>query len=148
MHVALTGATGFLGLRLVRELFGRHHSLTVLAHAGSGGAFERIARFLELTGAPAELIAELPDRLRVVETDLEQPRLGLPTAVFQRLADELDVIWHSAADINLDGDLAQLRRVNVEGTRQVLELAAASTAGDRSSTTSEPPSWAERDATG
>ncbi|MEU3185157.1 SDR family oxidoreductase [Streptomyces sp. NPDC006923] len=125
MHVALTGATGFLGLRLVRELFGRHHSLTVLAHAGSGGAFERIARFLELTGAPAELIAELPDRLRVVETDLEQPRLGLPTAVFQRLADELDVIWHSAADINLDGDLAQLRRVNVEGTRQVLELAAA-----------------------
>lgn len=125
MHVALTGATGFLGLRLVRELLGRHRSLTVFAHAGSDSALGRITRFLELTDAPPELIAELPKRLRVVETDLGQPRMGLTAADFERLADELDVIWHSAGNINLDDDLARLRRVNVEGTRNVLELAAA-----------------------
>lgn len=125
MHVALTGATGFLGLRLVRELLHRHRTLTVLAHAGSDGALGRITRFLELTNAPTELIAELPSRLRIVETDLGQPRMGLATAAFERLADELDVIWHSAGNINLDDDLAKLRRVNVEGTRNVLELAAA-----------------------
>jgi thioester reductase-like protein len=99
--------------------------LTVLAHAGSNGALGRITRFLELTDAPAELIAELPSRLHIVETDLGQPRMGLATAAFERLADELDVIWHSAGNINLDDDLAKLRRVNVEGTRNVLELAAA-----------------------
>jgi thioester reductase-like protein len=125
IHVALTGATGFLGLRLVRELLHRHRTLTVLAHAGSKGALGRITRFLELTDAPAELIAELPSRLHVVETDLGQPRMGLATASFERLADELDTIWHSAGNINLDDDLAKLRRVNVEGTRNVLELAAA-----------------------
>jgi thioester reductase-like protein len=125
VHVALTGATGFLGLRLVRELLGQHRSLTVLAHAGSNSALGRITRFLELTDTSPELIAELPKRLRVVETDLGQPRMGLPAADFERLADELDVIWHSAGNINLDDDLAQLRRVNVEGTRNVLELAAA-----------------------
>src|SRR5258707_734105 len=125
MHVALTGATGFLGLRLVRELLHRYRMLTVLAHAGSNGALGRITRFLELTDAPAELIAELPSRLHMVETDLGQPRRGLATAAFERLADELDVIWHSAGNINLDDDLAKLRRVNVEGTRNVLELAAA-----------------------
>ncbi|WP_052230342.1 SDR family oxidoreductase [Streptomyces sp. CT34] len=125
MHVALTGATGFLGLRLVRELLERHDSLTLLAHAGSGGALRRITRFFELTGAPAALITELPKRLRVVETDLSRPRIGLSSADFQRLADELDVIWHSAGNINLDDDLVKLRRVNVEGTRNVLALAAA-----------------------
>ncbi|MER5553622.1 SDR family oxidoreductase [Streptomyces sp. NPDC002793] len=125
MRVALTGATGFLGLRLVRALLERHDSLTVLAHAGSDRALGRITRFMELTGAPPALISELPRRLSIVEIDLRRPRLGLSPDAFRRLADELDVIWHSAGNINLDDDLAQLRRVNVEGTRSVLELAAA-----------------------
>ncbi|MEV7476633.1 SDR family oxidoreductase [Streptomyces halstedii] len=123
--VALTGATGFLGLRLLRQLLGAHRSVTVLAHAGSGDALHRITRFLELTGAPEPLVAELPARIRVVETDLERPRLGLSAPAFHELADGLGAIWHSAGSINLEGDLPQLRRTNVDGTRRVLELAAA-----------------------
>ena len=114
MPVALTGATGFLGLRLLRQLLGAHRSVTVLAHAGSGDALHRITRFLEL-----------PARIRVVETDLERPRLGLSAPAFHELADGLGAIWHSAGSINLEGDLPQLRRTNVDGTRRVLELAAA-----------------------
>ncbi|MFD5747398.1 SDR family oxidoreductase [Streptomyces sp. NPDC127033] len=125
MHVALTGATGFLGLRLLRRLLTRHRSVTVLAHAGSGNALHRITRFFELTGAPVEFTAELAGRLRVVETELERPRLGLPGRAFRELADGLGAIWHSAGSINLEGDLPELRRTNVEGTRHVLELAAA-----------------------
>ncbi|WP_103534347.1 NAD-dependent epimerase/dehydratase family protein [Streptomyces sp. SM11] len=125
MHVALTGATGFLGLRLLRRLLDAHRSVTVLAHAGSGNALHRITRFFELTGAPKAFTAGLPGRLRVVETELALPRLGLSERTFQRLADGLDAIWHSAGSINLEGDLPELRRTNVEGTRHVLELAAA-----------------------
>ncbi|MFH9753043.1 SDR family oxidoreductase [Streptomyces griseus] len=125
MHVALTGATGFLGLRLLRRLLDAHRSVTVLAHAGSGDALHRITRFFEVTGAPEAFIARLPDRLRVVESDLALPRLGLPARTFQELADSLDAIWHSAGSINLGGDLPELRRTNVEGTRRVLELAAS-----------------------
>ncbi|MFE0245081.1 SDR family oxidoreductase [[Kitasatospora] papulosa] len=125
MRVALTGATGFLGLRLVRQLLDHQQLLTVLAHAGSGAALGRITRFMELSGAPARLIAELPGRLRVVEIDLCRPELGLPATEYRRLADELDEIWHCAGNINLDDDLDSLRRTNVEGTRRVLELAAA-----------------------
>ncbi|WP_181008821.1 MULTISPECIES: SDR family oxidoreductase [unclassified Streptomyces] len=125
MHVALTGATGFLGLRLLRRLLDTHRSVTVLAHAGSGDALHRIARFFELTGSPKAFIAQLPRRLKVVETDLALPRLGLSRRVFQELADSLGTIWHGAGSINLEGDLPELRRTNVEGTRHVLELAAA-----------------------
>ncbi len=125
VSIALTGATGFLGLRLLRCLLERHGSLTLLTHAASGDALARIARFLEVTGAPERLIAELPTRVRVVPTDLSRPRMGLTAARFGELANALDAIWHSAGSINLEGDLASLRRVNVEGTRTVLELAAA-----------------------
>ncbi|WP_432160111.1 SDR family oxidoreductase [Streptomyces sp. NRRL F-5630] len=125
MHVALTGATGFLGLRLLRRLLTTHPSLTILSHSGSGDALSRITRFFELSGAPDELVRALPGRLRVVETALEEPRLGLSRAAFEKLADGLGTIWHSAGSINLEGDLAHLRRTNVEGTRHVLDLAAA-----------------------
>ncbi|MFF2329994.1 MULTISPECIES: SDR family oxidoreductase [unclassified Streptomyces] len=125
MHVALTGATGFLGLRLLRCLLDTHRSVTVLVHAGSGDALRRITRFFALTGVPEPFVAELPGRLRVVETELEQPGLGLSRRAFQELADGLGAIWHSAGSINLEGDLPELRRTNVEGTRHVLELAAA-----------------------
>lgn len=126
MQVALTGATGFLGLRLLRRLLDTHRSLTVLAHTGSGNALHRITQFFEVTGAPAAFTAELPGRLRVVETDLALPRLGLSERTFQELADGIGAIWHSAGSINLEGNLPELRRTNVEGTRHVLELAAAS----------------------
>ncbi|MEU3225186.1 NAD-dependent epimerase/dehydratase family protein [Streptomyces sp. NPDC006976] len=126
VQVALTGATGFLGLRLLRRLLDTHRSLTVLAHAGSGDALRRITRFFELTGAPEAFTAQLPVRLRVVETDLARPRLGLSERAFRELADTTSAIWHSAGSINLEGDLPELRRTNVEGTRHVLELAAAS----------------------
>ncbi|MGW3951115.1 SDR family oxidoreductase [Streptomyces sp. NPDC004752] len=125
MHVALTGATGFLGLRLLRRLLDTHRSVTVLVHAGSGDALRRIARFFALTGASERFVAELPDRLRVVETRLEQPMLGLSRRAFQELADGLGALWHSAGSINLEAELPELRRTNVEGTRHVLELAAA-----------------------
>ncbi|WP_330455019.1 MULTISPECIES: NAD-dependent epimerase/dehydratase family protein [unclassified Streptomyces] len=125
VHVALTGATGFLGLRLLRRLLETHRSVTVLAHAGSGDALHRITRFFELTGASTAFTAALPARLRVVETDLARPRLGLSRQAFQELADRIGTLWHSAGSINLEGDLPELRRTNVEGTRHVLELAAA-----------------------
>ncbi|BDE36818.1 hypothetical protein SLITK23_00630 [Streptomyces lividans] len=125
VHVALTGATGFLGLRLLRRLLDTHAWVTVLAHAGSGDALHRITRSLELMGAPSAFLARLPERLRVVETDLALPRLGLSARAFRELADGLGAIWHSAGSIHLEGDLPELRRTNVEGTRHVLELAAA-----------------------
>ncbi|MFE2866565.1 SDR family oxidoreductase [Embleya sp. NPDC059259] len=123
MRVAITGATGFLGLHLLRELLDRHRTITVLSHAGSCGALDRIRAFLEVIAAPDELVRRLPERLRIVETDLTLPRLGLPRADFATLADSLDAIWHCAGDRRVDAGAAELRAVNVEGTRHLLELA-------------------------
>ncbi|MFE3204559.1 SDR family oxidoreductase [Embleya sp. NPDC059237] len=125
MRVAITGATGFLGLHLLRELLDRHRTITVLSHARSRGALDRIRAFLEVTAAPDELVRRLPERLRIVETDPRLPRLGLAGPEFTSLADSIDVIWHCAGDRRPDATMAELWPDTVEGTRHLLQLAEA-----------------------
>ncbi len=112
-------------MQLVRELLERNASLTVLAHAGSGDAAGRLARFLQVTGASPRLVDELSRRIAVVDVDVSAPFLGLSQAEFRRVADGVDAIWHSAALTKLAGDLTELHHVNVDGTRNMLALAAA-----------------------
>lgn len=122
MRVALTGATGFLGLRLLHELLRRHPSVTVLARGEPDRVRERITRGL---GRFAPGLTGLADRVQVVSARITEPGLALPKSDYQELADSLDAIWHCAGNTTLDGDLATLREVNVEGTRYVLDLAGA-----------------------
>jgi thioester reductase-like protein len=122
VRVALTGATGFLGLRLLHELLRRHPSVTVLARGEPGRVRERIARGL---GRFAPDLTDLAARVQVVSARITEPGLALSVSAYQELADSLDVIWHCAGNTTLDGDLATLRGVNVDGTRYVLELAGA-----------------------
>lgn len=126
MATALTGATGFLGLHLVRELLDRDGSLILLTHAGSAAPVDRVRRFLAQWGAAPDLLADVPRRVSAVAVDIAQPRLGLADREFRALADSIDVLWHSAALTQLGGEPAQLHRVNAEGTGNVLELAAVS----------------------
>lgn len=118
MTVAITGATGFLGLHLAAELAKTEERLIVLARRTQEQAAEEFDRF-----SPG-----LSERITVIRSDVAQPLLGLEEADFRRLADEIDELWHSAGDTSLATDAPKVRRVNVRGTRHVLDLL---TAGER-----------------
>jgi thioester reductase-like protein len=122
LRIVITGGTGFLGLRLVRELLAEHRSLTLLARRGPAETLDLIARFLALSAESPELISELPERITVRRADVTEPRFGLSEAEFAALAADVDVLWHCAGDTTLDADLNLLRRVNVDGTRNALDL--------------------------
>src|SRR6266568_625292 len=112
----VTGFPGFIGRRLVRRLAERTRAerarLVLLVQPGSTAA----ARAgLDADGVAAEL----------VEGDVEQMHLGLSGAEFKALARDVTDVWHLAARAHLDAPRSELRRVNVEGTRNVLDLAAA-----------------------
>ncbi len=122
-RVLLTGATGFLGAFLLRELM-RTTRATVhcLVRAGDeAGARERLRENLERYAVWDDVE---PDRLAVVVGDLARPRLGLSEEEFDALAATVDVVYHNGAQVHWLHPYETLRAANVRGTEEVLRLAA------------------------
>jgi thioester reductase-like protein len=130
MHWAITGGTGFLGIHILRELLREPGTFTLLTRPQSD-PIARIQKALALAGTNGQVWTneQLRERLAVVSVDLAEPNLGLPDKRFQVLADSIDAILHCAASTEVDADLAALRRVNVDGTARILELAQAGSRG-------------------
>jgi dihydroflavonol-4-reductase len=106
MDALVTGGTGFVGANLARELVAAGATVRVLARPGG----DRRA----LDGVKVE----------IVDGDLLDP------ASLAHVARGIDTVYHVAADYRLWApDPAVLHRVNVDGTRAMLE--AAGTAGAR-----------------
>ncbi|MFJ6688264.1 type I polyketide synthase [Streptomyces sp. NPDC091294] len=122
-EVLLTGATGFLGAFLLRDLMrsghGRVHCL--VRGADERAARERLRTSLEWYQVWDEIA---PDRLSVVVGDLAAPRLGLDEADFDTLARRVDAVYHAGATVNWLYPYTELKAPNVSGTVEVLRLAA------------------------
>ena len=116
--ILVTGATGFLGVQLVRELLKRHPqaSLALLIRDKPGQTGRQ--------RADAFVPAEDRERVQVYSGDVSQPNCGLSAADYQRLAGEATRVIHSAATVRFDHTLEEARAVNVEGTRRILDFAA------------------------
>jgi long-chain acyl-CoA synthetase len=116
--IFVTGATGFLGTQMVRELLVRQPraKLALLIRPKTGQVLEQ----------RIDSIVPAADRSRVevCAGDVSQPRCGLDASIYQRLAAETTRVIHSAATVRFDHTLAEARRMNVDGTRHVLDFAA------------------------
>ena len=128
-QVLLTGATGFLGPFLLRNLLDQTSATyTVLVRAANpAAARERLTADLKAAGFDDPRTAELLDtRVQVVCGDLASPRLGLSDHDWLRLAGTIDTIVHNGAWVDYVLDYEALRQANVEGTRELLRLAGTS----------------------
>jgi len=121
--VLITGASGFLGAYLVDELARQTTAeLYCLVRADDADhGRQRLQKNLERHGLWRESLAP---RLHAVAGDLEQPRLGLSTAEFDTLAEQVDAIYHSGAHDNFLYPYAMLKAANVDGTHELLRLAS------------------------
>ena len=116
--ILLTGATGFLGVRLVRELLDRQPDarLALLIRDRPGQSGQQRA---DLSIPPEDRA-----RVQVYSGDVSQPKCGLDASAYQKLSAETTRVIHSAATVRFDHSLDEARAINVEGTRRVLDFAA------------------------
>ena len=123
-EVLLTGATGFLGAFLLREIVDRTDAhVHCLVRADDA---ERAAARLQAAMRGFGLWDEaLAGRVSAVPGDLERPGLGLTPAGYAGLAGRVDAVVHNGARVNHLEAYSRLRPANVEGTRDVLRLATS-----------------------
>ncbi|WP_156727225.1 type I polyketide synthase [Streptomyces apocyni] len=122
-EVFLTGATGFLGAFLLRDLMRETRAVVhcLVRAADEEAGLCRLIDNLRWFRVWDEVDA---DRLRVVVGDLAQPRLGLSDETFDALARSVDAVYHAGATVHWLHPFTSLRAANVGGTEEVLRLAA------------------------
>lgn len=124
MTILITGATGFLGSRLLVDLLTvRKREVVVLGRGSPAALRSRLLRVLQCVSGQA-LDSRARARLRCVSGDVTKRWLGLPPALYAQLAQTCEAVWHCAGDIALAGERERLFAVNAQGTSEVLEFAS------------------------
>lgn len=124
--VFLTGATGFLGAFLLRDLLTRQRPrVNVVAHVRAGSEAEALERVQRSCTAYGVWRDDWAGRVSAVTGSLGEPRLGLSEETFAHLAASVDVVIHNGAQVHWVLPYASLRAANVQGTLDVLGLCAA-----------------------
>jgi nucleoside-diphosphate-sugar epimerase len=117
-NLFLTGATGFLGSHLTARLLGNGHRVKVLARSSkTASAKARVEEILRDAGVTRF------ENLRVLEGDISLPELGLSDSARREIVSSTEEVWHCAASLSFQQeDRAEIFRMNVDGTRHVLDL--------------------------
>ena len=120
MHYFVTGATGFIGKRLVAKLLQRKGSVVhFLIRKESEG---KVAALREHWGVSAA-------RAVPVFGDLTSKKLGVSADDTKALKGQIDHFYHLAAVYDLEADAESQIAVNIDGTRNTLDFAKAIGAG-------------------
>jgi len=120
MNYFVTGASGFIGKRLVLKLLERRGAVVFFLMRDASP--ERVQPLLDFWGVDAK-------RAIAVQGDLTQASLGIKAADRRKFEGKIRHLFHLAAVYDLKADADSQAQVNVQGTRHVVAFANAIRAG-------------------
>jgi thioester reductase-like protein len=119
--VFLTGATGLVGSYLLKVLLDNGHKVYALArNKNNKSARQRVEDILNFWDENA--IKRYNDNLVVVEGDIIKKNLGI-NKYQKNIGNETEEIFHCAANTQFNASIKSLKLVNIEGVKNLLNLA-------------------------
>ncbi len=150
MNIFLTGASGFLGTALLRDLLLKGHSVTALVRPRHGTTVRHyLGCRLSEYDPELPLNKYLDKTLHVANGDVSHKNFGLNAKEYLHYANSADILIHNAATTVLDTDWKVYEQINIGGTREAIKFAShtrqksivqtssAYVAGDRTDTVYE-----------
>jgi len=119
MSYFVTGASGFIGRRLVAKLLERKGTIYILMRKGSLGKLDVMR----------ESWGDQAGRVKVINGDLAKARMGVSRGNITKLKGKIKHVFHLAAIYDLTVDADAQYTANVEGTRNAVRFASAVDAG-------------------
>ena len=112
-YILLTGATGFLGAHILRELLNRGFKVACLVR--------------NVDKLRPTLKAYFPKEYehfsyKTIKGDIELEHFGLTDSEYKILANTIDMVFHVAANVHHAGHYEDFERSNVLGTQHVIDF--------------------------
>ncbi|KAI6104324.1 hypothetical protein F5141DRAFT_182380 [Pisolithus sp. B1] len=129
LTVFLTGATGYLGAFVLRDLLRHEERVQKVVCLIRGASVEKALDRLRESSSDRGVWDETwvtSGRLEVVIGDLGQDRFGMDSETWSRVAADTDVVLHNGALVHWVYPYEKLRAPNVLSTLTAVELASTS----------------------
>jgi len=122
--IFLTGATGYLGSRLIPELIKNGYSLKLLVRGKKKDSpSDRVVQTLSNICRDSAEVKECLNRIDILEGDITQRNLGLSNGSLKKVSNEISDFFHCAAAISFDEEKENfLKRNNIDGTKNILSF--------------------------
>jgi len=120
--ILITGATGFLGSYITRELFeAGFHLKLLIRNMANAQAKERISEIFPPFATAESVFDVLSDRIEIIDGDITEKYLGLNDQDYLRLSNTVDEVFHCAAATKFyNGSDNTLVHTNVYGTEHIV----------------------------
>ncbi|MFH1782632.1 MAG: SDR family oxidoreductase [Candidatus Omnitrophota bacterium] len=123
-NVLLTGGTGFLGWEMAKTLLKDPSiDLFMLARSQKGKGPEERVRDLIKKDYPKYEQDGISKRIEIIDGDITQPNFGLINGRLKALCEKIDTIFHSAALCEFGVAWEKIKKINVDGTENMLLFA-------------------------
>lgn len=136
-NVFLTGATGFLGTQILRQLLLQPSIKRVILHARADVAAEGLERVIIAAKTAAWWSEPFTTKIEIWPGDLTKPRLGISSRQWQRLSglalpgDNVHAIIHNGGVVRWNADYYTLKPANTLSTHELLQAASSCPYGIR-----------------
>lgn len=125
-NVFLTGANGFVGVHILHELLNSTNNIIYCLVRGNSleHSSDRLKKSYNFYFND-DISKYLNNRIYIVSGNVDAPNFGIDISVFNNYINKFSTIIHTAAIVKHYGSFEDFEKINMNGTRNVVEFAYA-----------------------